>query len=126
MCIEVKTTMTCGHHFISYVCDPKDNHQHQDSSAESPRFRFIYDTCASCDPGASRRVLRLHYEQRHNLLMSFYMKAKRERDQATMDKVEAMMLRSVQTVRRQNFEISLQRSDVEVLWPNPETSQLQQ
>ena len=121
MCIEVKTTLACGHHFISYVCDPKD--ATRSHAEESQRYRFIYDTCANCDPAASFRELRLHYEQRHNLLMSFYMKAKREGDHATMNKVEEIMTRSVQTVRQQNFEISLQRRDVDVLWPDCEQRQ---
>ena len=119
MCFEVKTTMACGHHTISTVCDPTKTHG---PGCEEQRRRFIYDTCANCDPEHRRRVLKKHHDERHALLMSLYLKAKIEGDLAAMADLEALMIKAVQDMRRQNFEISLIRRNATVLWPNAEES----
>ena len=54
--------------------------------------------------------------------MSLYLKAKIEGDLAAMADLEALMIKAVQDMRRQNFEISLIRRNATVLWPNAEES----
>lgn len=117
MCFDVRTTMACGHHIISNICDPRKAHN---PSCEGQRERFFHDTCAGCDPEHRRRVLKTHYEERHNLLMALFMRAKNEDDHESMAAIEALMIKAVQDVARQNYEISLTRRGTEVLWPQIE------
>ncbi|KAH8172862.1 hypothetical protein LIA77_07117 [Sarocladium implicatum] len=111
--------MACGHHTISTVCDPTKAHE---VSCEEQRQRFIYDTCASCDPEYRRRVLKKQYDKRHALLISLYLKAKADGDNEAMKELENLMVQAVQDMRRQNFEISLIRRNAMVAWPQAEES----
>jgi hypothetical protein len=114
MCFEIKTTMACGHHIISTVCDPKKVHN---QSCEGQRQRFIYDTCAGCDPEHARTVLKQHYEQSHSQLMALYLQAKVEGDTEWMKAIEQLMIMAAQDMRRENFNLSLTRRHGLVVWP---------
>lgn len=111
--------MSCGHRIVSRVCHPGS----RNTCTEDRRSRYIYDTCADCDPAIHRTIIRRHYDLRHNILMGWYMDAKRSGDTEAMARAEQVMTESVQHVRQENFKVGLLRNDLDVLWPGQEQAE---
>lgn len=78
--------------------------------------RFINDTCADCDPGVRRKMLRAAYEQERARMVACYCEAKAAGDGSLMEELEHRMMMDVNEVRTANFEIGLARGDVDVAW----------
>ena len=109
--------MACGHHIVSNICNPKDTHK---QTCKDQRQRFIYDTCAGCDPEYKRSVLEQHHDQRHSRFMDLYLQAKKEGDTEGMEILEQLMIMAAQDLRRENFKLSLTRGLGPVIWPETE------
>ncbi|KAH6895324.1 hypothetical protein B0T10DRAFT_477653 [Thelonectria olida] len=115
MCHQLKTTMACGHSFVTTHTDAC-SHCSTPCSTPEMRYQFIYDTCAKCDPEARRRRVKQEYDFRHQELMKMYMAAKKTGDRDAMTYAEDMMMENTLMTREKNFEVGLVQSDPDVMF----------
>jgi hypothetical protein len=119
--------MACGHELWHYThrcdaetrprsqCGQQKQQQHLDGTVRS---RFIDDTCADCDPGVRRKMLRAAYEQERVRMVERYREARAAGDEELMARLEYQMTGAVDEMRRANFEVGrgLLWSDGHVKW----------
>ncbi|KAI5463169.1 hypothetical protein BGZ63DRAFT_462481 [Mariannaea sp. PMI_226] len=115
MCTKLKTTMACGHSFVTNHTDDC-NHSSTPCSTPEMRYQFIYDTCAVCDPEALRRRVKQDYDYRHQELMNVYMEAKKLNNKVAMSRIEDLIMENTKMTRERNFEVGLVQRDPDVLF----------
>lgn len=126
--------MACGHelwHYTHHRCDAeartgsrcgqqgKQQQQQQHHSEGTIRSRFIDDTCADCDPGVRRKMLRAVYEQERARMVERYRGARAAGDGELMGRLEHQMKVAVDGMRRANFDVGcglLGSDDGDVKW----------